>query len=314
MNKINFFCIISILLFLFSIFFFISNIEECATDEEVLLSITSTSIEKSEKIENTKNEEDIILIEKVNDSINVQNKVNNEDENSCSIEEEQNKTKEDKNENEHKHTKITMSEKANCYAEGYEKTYCDSCGYVFEYNKIVKTEHDWEKVLRIEATPIENGKILYRCRICYTGKDEIINYEKNNKTNLYIPSINLNCDVVIAECNQQNTDKYDICCDMDFIDNNNPLFFGHNTGTLKNLYKVKVGDIIYFTYNNEIRKYKVIVSEEGYLYNGGTDIVGKETDTHCISILENETLHFFTCYQTVFNPNGRWIVLAERIS
>ena len=39
---------------------------------------------------------------------------------------------------------------------------------------------------------------------------------------------------------------------MNFINNDNPLFFGHNTRTLGRLYKIKVGDLIYFTINGEI--------------------------------------------------------------
>ena len=100
---------------------------------------------------------------------------------------------------------------------------------------------------------------------------------------------------------------------MNFINKNNPLFFGHNTRTFGKLHKLKIGDLIYFTINGKTTVYKVTVSEEGYLIHNNTNIEGKDTGTLCIKPYEKNTLHFFTCYPTIFNYNARWIVLAEKI-
>lgn len=128
-----------------------------------------------------------------------------------------------------------------------------------------------------------------------------------------IPSIDLNVEIVLAECNQHNTDLYDICCDMNFINENNPVFFGHSTRSLSQLYRIRVGDLIYFTIDGKTETYKVTVSEKGKLINGGVNIEGVTSHELCISNKEVPTLHFFTCHSTLFNPSGRWIVLAEKI-
>ena len=321
--------LIPIMLLLFSVLFFIYNIEDCATDEEILQNVfmevkteddeTVEQIEHISKIPIQVVEHDgagyIIKEENLeNDNIiDSEGQQVVEDVQKEEIQLENNKGENELKENIHTHNKQTIRIAPTCYNEGEEKVICESCNFVFERKKIAKLIHDWEYICEDEATPEQSGKILYRCNICFDGKEVETKFDVVNKTKLYVPALDLSVDIQFTECNQENTDKYDVCCDMDFINENNPLFWGHNNRTMKNLHKIKVGDIIYFVYNNKVEKYVVTISEEGYKIDGGTNIMGKKSEIKCISKCENKTLHFFTCYQTPFNPNGRWIVLAEKV-
>lgn len=212
----------------------------------------------------------------------------------------------------HKPTTITVE--ATCKNNGETKTICSICNDVLDVKTTEKGCHTNLVLLEeVNPTPISDGYRIHKCGYCGEKITVTIKFEKNGDTNLYIPSVGINCEIHLGECNQSNTDKFDVTCDMNFINNDNPLFFGHNTRTLGRLYKVKVGDLIYFTINGETAIYKVIISEEGDLINGGIDIQGKETGTSCIAPCDKNTLHFFTCYSTIFNYNSRWIVLAEKV-
>lgn len=315
MKNTKIFGLIPIILLLFSVLFFIYNIEDCATDEEVLLSISKNV----ETLENQVVEYNIPIkiVEHDNDGYFVKEDVT-EDEKQQIVETENVQSEYIKGEKEeekeiHVHNKQVVYTEPNCYKDGEEKVVCKECNFVFEKKKIDKIKHEWENICEVEATPEKDGKIIYRCKICFNGKEEKIKFDVTDKTKLYIPSLDLNIDIEFAECNQENTDKYDVCCDMNLIDKNNPLFWGHNNRTMKDLYKIKVGDIIYFVYDNKIEKYVVTISEEGYIIDDGANIMGKESKVKCISKYGNKTLHFFTCHQTIFNYNARWIVLAEKV-
>lgn len=211
------------------------------------------------------------------------------------------------------HKTEVYTQKATCTSSGEIKTVCTMCNRVISTTTVPQKEHKWKETNRTFATPINDGIITYECTECKKQQNEYEPFVQKGTSNLCIPAIEMNCEVILAECNQTSTDLYDISCDMNFINNNNPVFFGHNTRSLSNLHKLKVGDIIYFTQNGITITYRIIVSEEGYLFDGKTNIKGKETGELCISNKEKNTLHFFTCYQTLFNINGRWIVLAEKV-
>jgi sortase (surface protein transpeptidase) len=163
------------------------------------------------------------------------------------------------------------------------------------------------------ASPVKNGVNTLKCKVCNFVKYEEIHFKQKGDVNLCIPAIEMNAEVVLAECNQKNTDTNDTSCDLNFINADNPLFFGHDINSFGKLYKLTVGDLIYFTMNGKTETYKIVVSEEGKLVNGGIDIEGLTTGARCLDVSKNKTLHFFTCHRTIYRPNGRWIVLAELV-
>ena len=291
MNKRTLFGIFSVCLFVFSCCFFISRIKDCSTDEDLVLYANQYYTEK-EGSYSVDTEDDHLSVDFSNNALNSQT-------NGITESNIRNKTKSN-----YEIVDVNKSESTNDLVLQNTKT---------ETVKPSHNQHQWELVMQKDATPIKDGKNIYRCSVCFTGYEQAVSYSSKNKTELCIPSIDLSADVVMAECNQKNTDTYDICCDIKAINENNPLFFGHSNNSLGKLCEVKVGDIIYFTHNDEIGKYKVIVSEEGHLVDGGRNIIGNKTKSECISDMEKETLHFFTCYQTPFNVKGRWMVLAERM-
>lgn len=212
----------------------------------------------------------------------------------------------------HKTKKVVITERS-CYSDGMTHVVCQSCNTIVDKQWSAQYNHQWIYVSEVVPTPLKDGSITYRCYHCDVRKTEAEKFKQKGSVNLCIPSQEINVEVFLGECNQTNTDKYDVSCDMNFIDNNNPLFFGHSTGTLRYLSNLQVGDYIYFTISGKTTTYKVTVSEEAYLINGGVDIQGKETGETVLSKKDKNTLHFFTCYSTPFNPDGRWIVFAEKV-
>ncbi len=291
MNKRTLFEIFSVCFFVFSCCFFVSQIKDCSADEDLILYESQYSAEKEEcyLIDTRDNHSSIDFCDnELNSQTNeiIESDIKNETQSS------------------YEKGNINKTGNTNNLVSQNTKT---------ETVKPSHNQHQWELVMQKDATPVKDGKNIYRCSVCFTGYEQAVSYSVKNKTELYIPSVNLSADVMMAECNQENTDTYDICCDTKAINENNPLFFGHSNNSLGKLHEVEVGDIIYFTHNNEIGKYKVVVSEEGHLVDGGRNIIGNQTKSECVSDMEKETLHFFTCYQTPFNVKGRWMVLAERM-
>lgn len=212
----------------------------------------------------------------------------------------------------HKTKKVVIIERS-CYSDGMTHIVCQSCNTIVDKQWSAQYNHQWIYVSEVIPTPLKDGSITYRCYHCNVRKTEAEKFVQKGAVNLCIPSQEINVEVFLGECNQTNTNRYNVSCDMNFIDDNNPLFFGHSTGTFRYLPNLKVGDYIYFTINNKTTAYKVTVSEEAYLVNGGTNIQGAKTGELVLNKKDINTLHFFTCYSTVFNANGRWIVLAEKV-
>ena len=200
-----------------------------------------------------------------------------------------------------------------CTGVGYSKDVCTQCNKEFNYKTINKSPHLFASTSMTFASPVKNGVNTLKCKVCNLVKYEEIHFKQKGDLNLCIPAIEMNAEVVLAECNQKNTDTNDISCDLNFINADNPLFFGHDINSFGKLYKLTVGDLIYFTMDGKTETYKIIVSEEGKLVNGGIDIEGLITGTRCLDVNENKTLHFFTCHRTIYRPNGRWIILAELV-
>lgn len=214
--------------------------------------------------------------------------------------------------NGHKEENVIITERS-CTSRGEIQTICSVCKKVLNTQYSPQYTHQWIQIADIFPTPFNNGSLTYQCFHCEEEKTEKIVFEQNGNINLCIPSLRLNCEVILAECNQNNTDLYDVSCDFNFINEKNPLFFGHSTKTLGKIQKLNVGDLIYFTINGKTSTYKIIVSEEGKLIDNDQNIQGIVSGELCISNKSKETLHFFTCYETPTNKNGRWIVLAEKI-
>lgn len=212
----------------------------------------------------------------------------------------------------HTEKNIIVTERT-CTSRGEIQTVCEKCQKVLDTQYSPQYNHQWIYYSEVFATPVKDGSITYQCFHCETEKTETEPFVQNGTINICIPSVRLNKEVIFAECNQTNTDKYDISCDMNYINEKNPLFFGHNTQSLGRLSSLKVGDLIYFTVNGKTTTYKVTISEEGTLIDGGKNIQGNTSGELCISPREKETLHFFTCYNALTNPNSRWIVLAEKV-
>ncbi len=200
-----------------------------------------------------------------------------------------------------------------CTGVGYSKDVCTKCNKEFNYKTIDKSPHLFASTSMTFASPVKNGVNTLECKVCNLVKYEEIRFKQKGDVNLCIPAIEMNAEVVLAECNQKNTDANDISCDLNFINADNPLFFGHDINSFGKLYKLTVGDLIYFTMNGKTETYKIVVSEEGKLVNGGIDIEGLTTGARCLDVGENKTLHFFTCHRTIYRPNGRWIILAELV-
>lgn len=201
---------------------------------------------------------------------------------------------------------------SSCNSSGSIEEVCEYCNEIVSVQKLKKLSHCWYETSSVFATPFKNGTITYCCFECNKTKTETTKYEQNGSVNLCIPSIGMNAEVILGKCNQISADRNDITCDMNFINPNNPLLFGHNVRSFGNLHKIKIGDMIYFTINGKTTAYKVVVSEEAFLSEDGLNIKGAKTGTLCISDEPISTLHFFTCYEQMFYRNKRWIVLAQQ--
>ena len=86
---------------------------------------------------------------------------------------------------------------------------------------------------------------------------------------------------------------------------------GHQYGSLKNLYKTKVGDMIYIGIDGVSKGYVVRYSEFALQNESKTDIIGQNSNISVLSNLEDETLHIYTCYGE--EKDHRWMVLAELV-
>lgn len=200
---------------------------------------------------------------------------------------------------------------ATCAGTGILQYKCSICGLVVDNIEISKLSHDFTIVSETEATPYADGVVSYQCCYCGEKKEEI--KEKIYVKGLYIPSVGINADIYFGDCNQYNTDTYDITCDSKIYRSNHHLIFGHNHRTLGKIYNIKVGDLIYFKENGELKTFRVVLSDIGIDVNGHTNIQSVSTGRMCLYGGETETIHMFTCYNDYRYGNCRWIVLAEKI-
>jgi sortase (surface protein transpeptidase) len=199
-----------------------------------------------------------------------------------------------------------------CISKGYVKYNCVKCGSTIRTKELSTTEHNYTTTTTRNATPIEDGCIIKKCKVCNKQITESIKWQNKYTNGIYIPKLNLYTNLTLGICNQEYTDKYDIICDYNFINENNPVLFGHNTRSLGSIYKLNSGDEIYIIRNGNVEAYRITVSELGLLIDGGTNIQGIDTGTKCISTCSEQTLHVFTCYNSHKYDNARWIIIAKR--
>jgi len=139
-------------------------------------------------------------------------------------------------------------------------------------------------------------------------KPSITENNQNNKDFISIEDTEINTPITVGEFKQSVIDNNDI---VFAIYKKMPFIVGHNNGTMKHLHNTKVGSVISLTLNRETTHYRVVISEYGIQNNEHTDITGTATNASILDTFENDTLHLYTCYGA--KPNGRWIVLAEKI-
>ncbi|WP_285814811.1 sortase domain-containing protein [Thomasclavelia cocleata] len=126
-----------------------------------------------------------------------------------------------------------------------------------------------------------------------------------------IPNVCNNAKITIGS-KQHDVNKYDICLMTEaaaFFGQEQPILLGgHNTKSLKYLYKSKIGDIIIINYSGSYYQYKVVYSSECTTDNynlfdidNGKNVLEYRTG--------KEVLQIYTCY----GSNNRWFVKAVRI-
>lgn len=110
---------------------------------------------------------------------------------------------------------------------------------------------------------------------------------------------------------QRAVDRYDICLMTEaaasFGQGQPILLGGHNTKSLKYLYKSKYGDIVSVNYKNHIYEYKVIYSNECITDN--YNLFDIDTGKNVLEYRSGkEVLQIYTCY----GSSNRWFVKAEK--
>lgn len=125
-----------------------------------------------------------------------------------------------------------------------------------------------------------------------------------------IPNVCTNARLSIGST-QEAVDRYDICIMTEvaasFGQGKPILIGGHNTKSLKYLYKSCVDDIITIYYENSYYKYKIIYSNE--CTNDGQKLYDIDTSINMLDYnLDQEILYIYTCYS-----NNNWLVKAVKI-
>lgn len=125
-----------------------------------------------------------------------------------------------------------------------------------------------------------------------------------------IPNVCTNARLSIGST-QGAVDQYDICIMTEaaflFGCGKLVLLGGHNTKSLKYLYRASLNDVILVNYNSHIYKYKIVYSNE--CTNDGYKLYDIETGINMLDYnLDQEILYIYTCY----NSNN-WLVKAIRV-
>lgn len=172
---------------------------------------------------------------------------------------------------------------------------------IFSVNSNVHKLED-EKVL-LQVSTGKNGIKERKCSEC--GENNMIS----------VPQIGLKSVFTQGPFTQNAVDANDILFAYAYafgLGENDPFILGHNTHSLKNLRNIQVGTNIYLNLNGILETYQVVVSELGQATEDQSDIRGINSGETIYRNLGVKTLHMYTCDHSV--SNGRWIVLAKKIS
>ncbi len=201
-----------------------------------------------------------------------------------------------------------LEKKPTCVKKGKINIVCEKCGKIINQKLTQATGHvygDW--VYTKSATPVEKGKKYRECTKCGNKVTESYEMRVPDGNYIYAPDTGICHNFTISSFTQSAVNRYDIVYSED-NGYNNPFILGHNTGTMRKLSRICVGQSIYVSINGKIETYTVIVSECGRENEAGNDIIGKKTG---VSIWKNygcRTLHLYTCYG--YMAKDRWMVLA----
>lgn len=196
--------------------------------------------------------------------------------------------------------------KATCTKCGYTTAKCSVCGEVVTYNETPSTDiHSFgEWVVTKTPTPEKEGEKERKCE-CGETEKRMFKFSLVAKNSLVIPSAGINAKVVVADFTQDAVDNNDIVCNFTFLDYDRPIVLGHNYGTLKDLWKTKVGEPIYLYIDGKYTKYIVDISEKASIINNGADFKGV-SGIKFISDDFGNVLRLYTCH-----GEDRWIVMAK---
>ncbi|MFQ9766270.1 MAG: hypothetical protein ACLRYM_06135 [Thomasclavelia ramosa] len=131
------------------------------------------------------------------------------------------------------------------------------------------------------------------------------------ENSISIPDVCTGASLTIGST-QQTVDIYDICImteanNSNFGDGKPILIGGHNTKSLKYLYRAEVNTLIDVNYNSNLYQYKIIYSNE--CTNDGYKLYDIDTGINILDYsLKQEVLYIYTCY----NSNN-WLIKAVRI-
>ena len=185
----------------------------------------------------------------------------------------------------------------------------------------------WKLISMTDVLTVESGENA----VLPKTSQEVENTEVYK---ISIPHIGDNIQTVEGDFRQETVDNYDVIHVKEWSDYMNcDLFYGHNTNTLGDIYKLNYGEIITVTDNegNEAH-YRVVLSRYGVLhesheergelmingvhYNRGfitdanneNDIIFAYSDDG----YDNNNLILLTCY-TKYSEDGRWVVKTVRV-
>lgn len=118
--------------------------------------------------------------------------------------------------------------------------------------------------------------------------------------------------IAYGPATQINVDSNDVLQDTELFSSSNvTYFFGHNFRSFGILNEVEVGEIITVRNYGEEVSYKVDISGEGELVNGGMDIKLFDSGQYVVNNqYEKESIVLITC-ASVFRPNDRWVIIAS---
>lgn len=207
----------------------------------------------------------------------------------------------------HKETHIAVTKESTVTEIGEESIICSECGTVLEKRIVPRKQSTKGNANQTTSdTASKEGNIS-------DGKQNKTEDAALENNMISVPQIGLKSVFTQGPFTQNAVDANDILLAYAFgLGENDPFILGHNTHSLKNLRNIQVGTNIYLNLNGILETYQVVVSELGQATEDQSDIRGINSGETIYRNLGVKTLHMYTCDHSV--SNGRWIVLAKKIS